>query len=148
MPDEQSSVLFHCVPRGILRRPLRAFALRLQDEVSGGRPFCCLISGDAELRRLNRKFRRKDTATDVLSFPSGAAGRFLGEVAISFEHARQQAAERKHGLEDEIRILMLHGVLHLMGMDHEADNGRMARAERRWRRTLELPESLIERAEA
>jgi probable rRNA maturation factor len=84
----------------------------------------------------------------VLSFPSGAAGRFLGEVAISFEHAREQAAERRHSLEDEIRILMLHGVLHLMGMDHEADDGRMARAERRWRRALELPEGLIERAGA
>jgi probable rRNA maturation factor len=148
MSDEQSSVLFHYVPRGILRRPLRAFALRVQQDVAGGRPFCCLISGDAELRRLNRKFRRKDFATDVLSFPSGAAGRFLGEVAISFEHAREQAAERRHSLEDEIRILMLHGVLHLMGMDHEADDGRMARAERRWRRALELPEGLIERAGA
>jgi len=95
------------------------------------------------LRRLNREFRGKDYPTDVLSFP-GSDGH-LGDLAISAARARAQAREFGHTTEDELRILMLHGVLHLMGMDHEADNGRMARAERRWRRELGLPNGLIER---
>jgi probable rRNA maturation factor len=106
----------------------------------------CLISDDTHLRELNRKFRRKDYATDVLSFPSadGAAG----ELAISLDRAAQQAAECGHSVEDELRILMLHGVLHLAGMDHETDSGEMARAETRWRKRLGLPPGLVERSRA
>ena len=92
-------------------------------------------------------------ATDVLSFPSEIAAdkiaggtESLGDIAISIERARAQAREWRHSTEDEIRILMLHGVLHLMGMDHETDAGRMKRAEIRWRRKLGLPVGLIERA--
>jgi len=122
----------------------------LQREVSGGRPFDCLITGDAELRRLNREFRRKDEATDVLSFASGTDDRFsssvsLGDIAISLARARTQAREFGHTTEQEIRVLMLHGVLHLLGMDHESDRGQMARAEKRWRAVLGLPNGLIER---
>lgn len=121
------------------------FAGRLQHELSGGRRFDCLISRDGELQRLNRDFLGKDYPTDVLSFPSRTASGFLGEIAISLDRARQQSSERGHTIEDEIRILMLHGVLHLLGLDHEIDRGRMARAERRWRRSLGLPAGLIER---
>ena len=102
-------------------------------EVAKGGRFDCLITGDAELRRLNREFRGKDYATDVLSFPAARRPAILGDLAISAARARAQAREFGHTTEDEIRILMLHGVLHLLGMDHETDGGRMARAEKRWR---------------
>lgn len=77
--------------------------------------------------------------------PRPPAPRLLGEIAISVQRAAEQAAEFGHGLDDEVRILMLHGVLHLMGMDHETDRGRMRRAETAWRRKLGLPAGLIER---
>lgn len=150
MPPEQTSLLFHSATpgraRGFSRREARAFARRLESELTGGRPFTCLITGDAQLRRLNRDFRRKDYATDVLSFPSKQTLGFLGDIAISFEHARRQAAEYGHDLGQEIEILMLHGVLHLLGMDHEKDRGQMARAENKWRATFGLPRGLIRRA--
>jgi probable rRNA maturation factor len=126
-------------PRALLR-----FARKLQDEVARGRSFDCLITGDSELRKLNRQFRRKDYATDVLSFPSGLPAT-LGDIAISAGRARAQARRFGHSTETEIRVLMLHGVLHLMGFDHETDGGRMARAETRWRTVLRLPTGLIER---
>jgi probable rRNA maturation factor len=114
-------------------------------EVAGGRQFECLITNDRELQRLNREFLRQDYPTDVLSFPSGTAGGFAGEMAISVERAAEQAAEFGHTLSEEIKILMLHGVLHLLGMDHEKDRGVMARAEKRWRTHFSLPASLTER---
>ncbi len=97
------------------------------------------------MRRLNRDFRRQDHATDVLSFPSRQTLGFLGDIAISFPQARRQAAEFGHGVGQEIEILMLHGVLHLLGMDHESDRGQMARAENKWRATFGLPGGLIAR---
>jgi probable rRNA maturation factor len=118
----------------------------LELEVTGGRPFTCLIAGDEELRRLNREFRKQDYATDVLSFPSRQTLGFLGDIAISFQHARRQAAEYGHSAGQEIEILMLHGVLHLLGMDHEKDHGQMARAENKWRAAFGLPGGLIVRA--
>jgi len=130
---------------GLPRRDTRAFAKRLESEVAGGRRFCCLITNDEELRRLNRQFRKKDYATDVLSFPAHEGDGALGDIAISFDRVKQQAAERHHALSKEIGVLMLHGILHLMGMDHETDRGQMARAERKWRASLGLPAGLIER---
>jgi len=116
-------------------------------QVAGGSDFHCLLTDDAELERLNRQFLGKDYPTDVLSFPSGnASGGFLGELAISVDRAGAQALEHGHTLEQEVRILMLHGLLHLMGMDHETDRGRMRRVESQWRVRLALPEALIERA--
>jgi probable rRNA maturation factor len=120
----------------------------LQAEVAKGRTFDCLIAGDAELRRLNREYRRKDYATDVLSFPAAEPGPFVGDLAISFDRAREQAREFGHSTDDELRILLLHGVLHLLGYDHENDSGRMARAEKRWRARLGLPVGLIERVQS
>jgi probable rRNA maturation factor len=81
----------------------------------------------------------------VLSFPAGQANGFLGEIAISFPAARRQADEYGVRIEQEIEVLMLHGVLHLVGLDHETDGGRMARAESKWRTALGLPAGLIER---
>ncbi len=147
MPSpEPSTVIFHRVPPDFRRRVAERFARQLQAEVAKGRAFVCLIAGDAELRRLNRKFRGKDCTTDVLSFP-GADPASLGDIAISFQRARAQAREFGHTVEQEVSILMLHGVLHLMGMDHHADNGRMARAEKRWRVRLGLAPGLIERVQ-
>ena len=119
---------------------------RLSRQVAGGRTFSCLITADSELRRLNRKFRGKNYPTDVLSFPSGERQTCLGDVAISIDRAAHQAKNLGHSIEEEIGVLMLHGVLHLLGMDHEVDGGRMSRAEGRWRKKLGLPDGLIERA--
>jgi len=146
MSGSEDTVLFRRAPAGLPRRTLRAFASTLRDTVAGEREFVCLITDDRELRRLNLQFRGKDYATDVLSFPAGADSEDIGEIAISADRAAAQAREFGHSLSDEIRILMLHGVLHLLGMDHEKDRGEMARAEARWRRKLDLPSSLIARA--
>jgi probable rRNA maturation factor len=144
MPSpESSTVTFRRVPADLSRRAIERFARRLQAEVAHGRPFDCLIAGDAALRRLNREFLGHDCPTDVLSFP--AAGPHLGDIAISFLRARAQARVFGHSTGQEVQILMLHGLLHLLGMDHTTDGGRMARAEKRWRVRLGLPNSLIER---
>jgi probable rRNA maturation factor len=152
MPSEQTTLLFHSATPGLSRafsrREARAFAKRLESKITGGRPFTCLIAGDAELRRLNRDFLKLDYPTDVLSFPSGKTLGFIGDIAISFEHAKRQAAEYGHPVGTEIQILMLHGVLHLLGMDHEKDRGRMARAENKWRTAFGLPRGLIRRTRA
>jgi probable rRNA maturation factor len=148
MPTRQTTLIFHVATPGLARRGTRDFAKRLEAEVAGGRGFCCLITNDEELRRLNRQFRKKDYATDVLSFPALEPAGVLGEIAISFERAKQQAAEHRHAVGQEIGILMLHGVLHLLGMDHETDRGEMASTERKWRERLRLPAGLIERATA
>jgi probable rRNA maturation factor len=127
-------------------RKLEKFAAALRDRVTKSRAFHCLVTGDAELQRLNRDFLAKDYATDVLSFPSADPGAGLGDLAISLGRARAQAREWNHSLETEVQILMLHGVLHLLGMDHESDSGQMRRAETRWRKAFGLPTGLIERA--
>lgn len=153
MSSDESLVLFapakrsrSSKPAPLDRRALRQFAERLQQEVGEGRRFSCLITGDTELQRLNHDFLGHDYPTDVLSFPAGGVAGFLGELAISRDRAAAQAAEFGHSIEDEIRILMLHGVLHLMGMDHEKkDRGAMRRVETRWRKALGLPSGLIER---
>ena len=106
-----------------------------------------LVTTSRELRRLNQRFRGKDTPTDVLSFPPahlGAKG-FAGDVAISADIAAQNARRLGHSPAEEIKILALHGVLHLSGYDHETDKGTMARREERLRSQLGLPVGLIER---
>jgi probable rRNA maturation factor len=134
--------------RRVTQKVLREFAGALEKRVAGGRAFNCLVTGDAELKRLNRQFCRKNYATDVLSFPAVAGpppGVLAGELAISADRALEQAREFGHSLSEELQILMLHGVLHLTGLDHESDNGTMARAELRWRKAFGLPNGLIER---
>jgi probable rRNA maturation factor len=148
MPDSEPLVLFRRVPSGLDRRAIEAFAWELRNRVTGGREFRCLITGDAALQRLNRQFLGKNYPTDVLSFPAGPGADELGDLAISARRAREQASEFGHAVEEEIRILMLHGVLHLTGMDHERDRGAMARAEIAWRKKLGLSAGLIERVSA
>ena len=138
-------LVFETKARGLGRRELQAFARRLRDEVAEGRSFCGMITTDAELHRLNLQFLGHDYPTDVLSFPSPAPGA-MGDLAISVDRAAEQALRYGHDTATEIRILLLHGVLHLMGYDHETDRGRMRRAEKRWRQALGLPVGLIERA--
>jgi probable rRNA maturation factor len=117
-----------------------------------------VLTTDARVRTLNRDYRGKDYATDVLSFPSEddgaprAAGtrakiaRHLGDIVIARGVATRQAREAGHALATELRILALHGLLHLLGYDHERDAGEMARVEKRLRRRGGLREGLIERA--
>ena len=109
-----------------------------------------LLTTDATIRDLNRRFRGKDEATDVLSFsatnPLQSQDKIAGDLAISVETARKQAAEQGHALGVELRVLILHGLLHLTGYDHETDAGRMQRRERQLRAKLGLPQGLIERA--
>lgn len=110
-----------------------------------------LLTGNRTLRRLNREFRGKDKPTDVLSFPAAVPvaetpESHAGDLAISLETAQAQANEHGHSLRDEVRVLLLHGLLHLAGMDHEADRGEMAMREAELRQTLGLPSGLIARA--
>ena len=105
---------------------------------------CLALVSDRRMRALNRQFRGKDYATDVLSFPSDERG-FLGDIVIAEGVAKRQAKERGHSLKIEVQTLALHGLLHLLGYDHEKDDGRMARAEARLRKQAGLPLGLIER---
>jgi len=100
---------------------------------------------DGRIHELNRGFRGVDSPTDVLSFPAGVP-EILGDVVIARGVARRQARAAGHGFETELRVLALHGLLHLLGYDHEHDGGRMARLEARLRRRGGLREGLIERA--
>ncbi len=115
-----------------------------------------LLTTDAELKRLNRTFRGKNKPTDVLSFPASPipglpqAHQHAGDLAISLDTAARQAAEHGHPLRAELRILLLHGLLHLSGLDHETDTdtGEMAARESELRARFRLPNSLIARSEA
>jgi probable rRNA maturation factor len=102
------------------------------------------VVSDARVRALNRRYRRKDAATDVLSFPADEPGE-LGDVVIAAGVAGRQARSAGHPVAVELRVLALHGLLHLLGYDHERDDGRMARLERRLRVKGGLREGLIER---
>jgi len=112
-----------------------------------------LLTSSAAMRSVNRQFRAKDTPTDVLSFPSPSLppndpAHTAGDIAISVDIAAQNAGKLGHSTAEEVKILVLHGILHLAGFDHERDNGEMARKEARLRRTLGLPLALIERNES
>jgi probable rRNA maturation factor len=102
------------------------------------------LVSDARIRRLNAVYRGTDAPTDVLSFGAEEPGR-LGDVVIANGVARRQARAAGHSVHVELRVLALHGLLHLLGYDHEQDGGQMARAERRLRRKGGLREGLIER---
>ena len=137
------------LPRAVRprRRELTRFLREALDAVALQGEVSVLLTGDAEIRAYNRQYRGKDKATDVLSFPAAeqAAG-VAGDLVISLETAYREAQEQGHPLDTEIRILLLHGLLHLAGYDHEQDDGTMQRTERRLRRRLGLPAGLIERA--
>ena len=106
-----------------------------------------VLLNDAQIRRYNRQFRKKDHPTDVLSFPvnelqdeiSRVRKRqifYLGDILISMERAASQAREKNHPPQKEFKILLLHGMLHLLGYDHEVDNGQMKRLERRLQKSV------------
>lgn len=106
------------------------------------------VVSDRRMRALNRQFRGKDTATDVLSFPAThmpGVSSFLGDVVIASGVATRQARDAGHPVSTELKVLALHGLLHLLGYDHDTDNGKMARAEARLRKKAGLREGLIER---
>jgi probable rRNA maturation factor len=106
-----------------------------------------LLTSSTQMKSLNRRFRGKDKPTDVLSFPAepDARKQFAGEIAISTEIATKNARALGHSPAEEVKILVLHGVLHLRGYDHECDNGQMARREKQLRAKLHLPLGLIKR---
>jgi len=138
----------------LARRPLEHFLRRLQRELGLHESGVTIaLVSDAEIARMNETFRKKIGPTDVLSFPAAARPRprslrrattkregseFLGDIAIAPATARRYA--RKHGrtLPGELRVLILHGVLHLLGYDHETDRGEMDRVERRLRKRFGL----------
>jgi probable rRNA maturation factor len=107
-----------------------------------------LVESNAAMRAMNRYFRSNDKPTDVLSFPPAAevARLHSGDIAISADIAAANAKSLDHKLQDEIKILILHGMLHLAGFDHETDSGEMAAKEKSLRSKLRLPQSLTERA--
>lgn len=131
----------------ISARELIRFATQAQRAVKLAGEVTVRITSSRELRELNRRFRRKKQATDVLSFPS-VMPEVGGDIAISQEIAARNAAQLGHSTESELKILILHGMLHLAGHDHESDNGEMRRLESDLRRQLNLPGSLLERAHA
>ena len=108
-----------------------------------------LLTSNREMRQLNRSFRGKDKPTDVISFPSVdvVSKEFAGDLAISVDIAAANAKNFGHSTEAEICVLILHGLLHLAGYDHETDGGEMARKEQRLRAKLGLPLNLIARTE-
>lgn len=120
---------------------LQRFARRAQKLVEVQGEIDILIATNKRLRELNRRFRRKNKPTDVLSFPRPSGG----DIAISAQIAHDNAQRYGHSFASELKILVLHGMLHLAGYDHESDNGRMAHAESRLRSELKLPASLIDR---
>ena len=108
-----------------------------------------MVTDSREMRSLNSRFRGKNQATDVLSFPAHALGNgFAGDIAVSLDIAARNARSLGHSVGKEVQILVLHGILHLAGYDHEGDSGAMAEKERRLRRRFKLPTGLIEREES
>ena len=133
-------------------RGLAAWLRRVAPARARGAVTIVLVS-DPRMRALNRTYRGRDYATDVLSFPQLAPSPrplaptgFLGDIVIARGVAKRQARAAGHAELDELRVLALHGLLHLLGYDHEGDNGRMRQVERRLRRKGGLREGLIERA--
>jgi probable rRNA maturation factor len=144
-------------------RGLAAWLARIAPAAARG-DLCVALVSDRRMRALNRQFRGKDAVTDVLSFPASpksassapstsarratadrSAAGFLGDIVIADGVAKRQAREAGHKIQTEIRVLALHGLLHLLGYDHDADDGKMARAEARLRKKAGLPAGLIER---
>ena len=138
----------------VARGPLESFLHRVKKELGLAKSdfTVCLVS-DAKMARLNQNFRKKKGPTDVLSFPAAARrrparlrrntnpvriGEYLGDIAISAATAKRYAKKQKRKLTSELRVLILHGVLHLLGYDHETDHGEMDKVEQKLRKRLGL----------
>jgi len=144
------------IPTIILKRPVKGLSQRALTEfvaqacrAAGLRGSVnVMVTNSREMRSLNSRFRGKKQATDVLSFPAPAVDdEFAGDIAVSLDIAARNAKSLGHSLGEEVQILVLHGILHLAGYDHEGDQGEMAVRERRLRRRFKLPIALIEREE-
>jgi len=148
-------VIFEKKVAGLSRNALTRFLLKARRAVGLRGKVDVLITSSTAMRSLNLRFRGKNMSTDVLSFPSdltlqesGERRGWAGEIAISADIARQNAARLGHSAALEIKVLALHGILHLAGLDHERDNGAMARKEAQLRKVLRLPTALIERSDS
>ena len=146
-------VIFKKKVAGLSTESLNRFVLRARKAARIKGTVDVLVTGSGEMRSLNQRFRGKNKPTDVLSFPSetspnGRRSVFAGEIAISAEIALDNARRLGHSGVLEVKVLVLHGMLHLAGFDHERDNGEMATKEAYLRRILNLPLSLTERGEA
>jgi probable rRNA maturation factor len=159
-PEANSSTLGRA--DAVLALPaLRLFLRRARKAVPVPGQVSVLLASDSAVKRLNGKFRGKHRPTDVISFPalempiqtSGSRQRpvhppLAGDLAISFDAAARQAQRFRHPVITELKILMLHGLLHLAGHDHETDAGEMAAREEQLRRRFRLPTALIARTVA
>jgi probable rRNA maturation factor len=135
----------HKVP--IDDRTVVEFLDRIAVDLAKRREFAVLVSSDDAVRDANRRFRGISKTTDVLSFPDGEDGR-LGDILIAAGRAQQQARQYQLSIEDELKTLALHGLLHLMGHDHETDDGEMRELETNLRKRYGLRSGLIERVDA
>jgi probable rRNA maturation factor len=132
-------------PQAVSARALSLFAGKAQRALGIRGEVNIRVTSNRELQKLNRRFCRKDKPTDVLSFPSGMP-ELAGDIAISADIAAANAADLGHSTEIEMKVLILHGLLHLAGYDHETDDGAMQAREGELRQQLRLPTGLIERA--
>jgi probable rRNA maturation factor len=140
-------IILHKPVRGLSKTALSGFLSRAQRSARLRGAVNVWVTSSRNLRRLNRQFRGKDEPTDVLSFPHrDRSAQLAGDIAISADIARHNARLLSHSLAEEIKILALHGLLHLAGYNHERDGGRMAREECRLRKRLQLPAALLERS--
>lgn len=132
------------------KRDLNRFLVKATEALGLAGDFSVLLTGDEQLRAMNLKFRGVDKPTDVLSFPALPEATNCGQggdLAISLETAAIQASTHGHTLQMEVKILILHGLLHLAGYDHERDQGQMRRRETRLRKQFALPAGLVERSQ-
>jgi probable rRNA maturation factor len=155
--SEQYLVILQKTVVGLTQGSLERFVLRARRAAGLHGTANVLVTSSTAVRVLNRQFREKNSATDVLSFPTSPSVLALnkrsrraiaGDIAISADIAAENAIRFGHAAAEEVKILALHGILHLAGYDHERDNGRMARKEAALRRQLKLPMALIERVAA
>ncbi len=131
------------------KRELNRFLVKATEALGLAGDFSVLLTGDEQLRAMNLQFRGVDKPTDVLSFPAlpeAANCGQGGDLAISLETAAVQAADHGHSLQMEVKVLILHGLLHLAGYDHERDRGQMRRRESLLRKQFDLPAGLVERS--
>ena len=141
-------IIFDKPVGGLSQAALSRFVSRAQRTAGLRGPVNVWVTSSRKLRGLNRQFRGKDEPTDVLSFPRlEHSAKLAGDIAISADIARHNARLLGHSLAEEIKILALHGLLHLGGYNHERDGGKMARAECRLRKSLALPAAMLERSE-
>ena len=146
--EMEPTIVFKRPVRGLSARALTKFVARASRAVGLKGSVTVMATNNREMRRLNARFRGKDRATDVLSFPALVlGGGMVGDIAVSLDIAARTARALGHSLGEEVQILTLHGILHLAGYDHEDDEGEMAKREVRLRRQFGLPTGLIERGE-